>query len=677
MAKLDDKTHGKFVRPAFWWARPAAPPQPAAPPAAAAGQRLDYQTVPTAPTGPASAAAQASIEVLFEQTFQRIRGFGGAFTEAAATNFQKLPAAVQAKVMEAYYGETGLKYNLGRVHIGSCDFCLDSYNFDNVTGDYSLQHFDRSVRRDQGTVIPLIRLANQTAGGRLQVLGSPWSPPAWAKVARNVTVYSEHNGTTTETIEYNVKSMMGSAQPNGLIDTVDTKAFWARYLSAWLSAYQAQGVDIWAITVQNEPENNPPWDACVYQPEYMRDFVRDFLGPTLRQDHPGVDILGFDHNKDHIFTWAQTLLGDPAAAQYIDGLAFHWYGGSMNRLVDGTYGYYNLQRTAAAFPDKYLYASEGCSCPGVELGSWLRAERKAHDILADLNNHAVAWTDWNILLDADGGPNHVGNNCDAPIVCNEDFSDVVFQPEYFYQGHIMRYLQPGAARVYSDVRGHYQNNGGDSGAFVESDVTLYNCEASSRQNWKFGPNGKLALMDTMSWDLPLCVGGPKSFGDAALQMTNCFFGGGGHPYTWGGAQFEIDDQDRIKLVNGTYWSTPTLPVDENTDYCLTILDGSIEDAAALTLQECEQGDSPPLHQRWTVQDAENGGTLSSKLNGKCITSGWAFFQGAAFVNPDGTKVVVVLNEAGEDVPFTVADGPSRLGTTIPARSIQTYVIPQG
>jgi len=619
-----------------------------------------------------AANAQANINMIFAQTFQQIKGFGAAFTEASAYNFFKLPAAIQDKVLEAYFGQSGLKYNIGRVPINSCDFSLDSYNFDPVAEDFNLDHFDSLLTHDTRYIIPFIKRSQMVAGGKLKFFGSPWSPPAWMKVPFDKSSPVIVNGTTEWITQHGVQTMTGSSEPFGLRNDSRVQYAWAKYISKWLSAYQNYGIDFWAVTVQNEPEFPAPWEACAYSSSYMADFVKRFLGPVLKKDHPELEILGFDHNKDHVFTWAQALYNDPDVAQYLSGLAFHWYGGGMDRLVDGTYGYYNLDRTNQKFPNKYLFASEACSCPNVELGSWIRAERKAHDIIQDLNHFATGWTDWNLLLDYQGGPNHVGNLCDAPVICNQDYSDVTLQPEYFYQGHIFRYVQPGAKRVYSNVQGHYLNNGGDSGAFLGMDVTLYNNERSTRQIWKLTDEGKIALWDTLAWEYPQCIGGPTSFNQEALKLTNCFFGGGGHPENWGGAKFMLDGMDRFLLLSGSIWQAEGY--DPSQEYCLGIMDGSENDAAALTLSPCANLDkdgSPPLFQRWTV-DPQTG-FISSKLNGKCMTAGWAFFQGGAFINPDGSRIVVVLNEATEDVTFNMVDGPSVLTTSIPAKSIQTYV----
>lgn len=114
---------------------------------------------------------------------------------------------------------------------------------------------------------------------------------------------------------------------------------------------------MWGVTVQNEAEAaDVGWEKCVYTPEYMAQFVKNHLGPVLHAEQPGVKIIGFDHNKDHVVTWADALYADPDAKAFFDGIGVHWYGG-LNT--------HNLDNAHAVAPDKFLLATEACNCPGV------------------------------------------------------------------------------------------------------------------------------------------------------------------------------------------------------------------------------------------------------------------------------------------------------------------------
>jgi glucosylceramidase len=324
-------------------------------------------------------------------TYQEILGFGGAFTEAAAVNWRKMSPRDQARTMHLYFAdpsEGGHGYTTGRVPIGSSDFSPASYNFNNVSGDSSMRYFDHSVAHDEASgMLPMILAAQakvRARGHSLNIMASPWSPPAWMKLP----------------VEGR-RSMLGSALPVGLDPTYQPA--WAKYLSDFVHAYRSRGVNLWGLTIQNEPENNGRWESCVFTPEYTATFVRDHLGPLLRVEHPEMKILGFDHNKDHVLDWAQVLYKDPEARKYFDGVAFHWYGG-LNQQ--------NLQDTHDLAPDKFILASEACNCGGVAFSDdaktwWSRAEKLAIDMLVDLRFWAIGWTDWNLVVDTAGGPNHV------------------------------------------------------------------------------------------------------------------------------------------------------------------------------------------------------------------------------------------------------------------------------
>lgn len=342
------------------------------------------------------------------------------------------------------------------------------------------------MSHDKVEIIPLILAAMEKSRHKINLVASPWSPPAWMKVPRSVsssvskvhcifgcyhilildaqiTHHSDDSGKIVDDLEQSskveeVSLMVGSSTPNGLRDDPKTMQAWALYISLFLSAYEAAGVDVWAITPQNEPEFAAPWEACTYNASFESKFVEGFLGPQLRADHPEIKILAFDHNKDHLLDWAQEMLFPEdidTLSEYVDGMAFHWYGGTGDRLLDGTYGYDTVNATHFLSPDKILLATEGCSCPGVKMGDWLRAERIGHDILYDLNSYAQGWVDWNLLVDHQGGPNHLNNLCDAPIIASSNFTHLHLQPEYFYMGHVSKFVVPGSIRVTSDAVGGF------------------------------------------------------------------------------------------------------------------------------------------------------------------------------------------------------------------------------
>ena len=182
----------------------------------------------------------------------------------------------------------------------------------------------------------------------------------------------------------------------------------------FIQAYAAEGVPIWGVSVQNEPEATQRWDSCLYSAEEERDFVRDHLGPDAAQ-RAG---LGAREDRDLGPQPRPTgrarqrrLLPTPQAAKYVWGAGFHWYGDDHFEQV---------QLAHDAWPDKHLLFTEGCQEGGPHHGSWELGERYARSMINDLNRWTVGWIDWNLLLDDSGGPNHVGNLCSAPILADRE-----------------------------------------------------------------------------------------------------------------------------------------------------------------------------------------------------------------------------------------------------------------
>jgi glucosylceramidase len=149
-------------------------------------------------------------------------------------------------------------------------------------------------------------------------------------------------------------------------------------------------------------------------------------------------IIVWDHNRDQMFERAQIILGDPQAAQYVWGVGFHWYGGEY---------FGHVQAVHDAFPETNLIFTEGCQEGGPHLGSWDLGERYARSMINDLNRWTVGWVDWNIILNQQGGPNHVGNFCSAPVIADTETDTLHYQSSYYYIGHFSRFIQPGAMRI--------------------------------------------------------------------------------------------------------------------------------------------------------------------------------------------------------------------------------------
>jgi len=364
---------------------------------------------------------EISIFVNPQIRFQTMLGFGGAITDASAEVFAKLSPAVQEEFLKAYFDVDGLDYSLARTSIHSTDFSSGSYTYIEE-GDSELNTF--SIEHDRQFRIPLIKRAIEAAGGELLLYASPWSPPAFMKDSKDML----HGGSLLP--EY--------------------YQAWANYYTRFIKAYEKEGIPIWGITIQNEPMATQIWESSIYSAEEERDFLKLYLGPTMEKEGLGdKKIIVWDHNRDLIGHRANTIFGDPQAAKYAWGIGYHWYEiwtGSDAKHV-------NLQNVYESYPDKHILFTEGTieAFDPERYQYWPNAERYANDMINDFNMGVVGWTDWNILLDETGGPNHVGNFCFAPIHADTTTGELIYTPTYFFLGHFSKFVKPGARRVSTTV----------------------------------------------------------------------------------------------------------------------------------------------------------------------------------------------------------------------------------
>jgi glucosylceramidase len=350
--------------------------------------------------------------------FQSFMGIGGALTDASAETFAKLPAAQQQEFLTALYDpQKGIGYSLARTNIHSCDFSSDTYTYvkDN---DATLASFD--VSHDKQYRIPFIKRSIAAAGGKLRMFVSPWSPPAWMKDNNNIL-------------------QGGKLKP-------EFRQAWANYYVKFIKTYEALGIPVWGLSVQNEPMAKQRWESCIFSAEDERDFIKSYLGPTLKNQGLGDrKLIAWDHNRDLIYQRASVILNDKEAAKYVWGIGFHWY----ETWTGGPMQFDNLRLVANAFPDKHLIFTEGCQ-EKFNLDSvynWSLGEKYGYSMINDFNSGTVAWTDWNVLLDEKGGPNHVGNFCFAPVHADTRSGKLIYTNAYYYIGHFSKFIKPGAKRI--------------------------------------------------------------------------------------------------------------------------------------------------------------------------------------------------------------------------------------
>ncbi|MDR1766174.1 MAG: glucosylceramidase [Lachnospiraceae bacterium] len=352
-----------------------------------------------------------------DERYQTLLGFGGAFTEAAGYTFSLMGEGKRREILSGYFGPDGLGYTLCRLHLDSCDFCLGNYSAVTDETDAGLSTF--SLSRDEQYIFPLLRWAQESGACDLQFLMSPWSPPAFMKT----------NG---------MKNCGGKLLPQ-------YRQLWADYMARYVRAYRDRGVDVAMLSVQNEPNAAQPWDSCIYTPQEEMAFVRDHLGPAMEAyGLSDVKVLIWDHNKERAYERARAVFDDPVAERYARGVAVHWYSGDH---------FDALSLIARRYPHKLIIHSEGAFelIPGEGIDQLAQAQAYAHHYIGNLHAGAHGLIDWNLALQANGGPNHVNNLAVAPIMCDTVHDTYERQLSHTYIGHFSRYIRPGAVRIGTSV----------------------------------------------------------------------------------------------------------------------------------------------------------------------------------------------------------------------------------
>jgi len=356
-----------------------------------------------------------TIHIDKKQRFQEIDGFGASFTDSSAYLVNQILNKQQKKeVMEALFGrEQGIGLSLLRNPMGASDYARSIYSYDDMPEgeeDLALEHFH--VQHDQEDIIPLTRWAQQL-NPALKVIASPWSAPGWMKDSGKVV--------TGQLLKryYEV---------------------YATYFYRFIDAYQSEGIDIYAVTPQNEPlfvpENYP---GMLLPAEEAVDFVKNYLRPTFETHGLHTKILGYDHNWDRVDYPLELL---DKAYEAFDGVAWHWYGGKV----------ISQSRVTHAFPDKEVHFTEGSG------GEWIPAFEPAFSNLIRtgidiLRNYAKSFILWNIALDENNGPTVPGfgeSTCRGLLEINQTKKEYEFTLDYFGLAHFSKWVEVGATRIASD-----------------------------------------------------------------------------------------------------------------------------------------------------------------------------------------------------------------------------------
>jgi len=384
--------------------------------------------------------------------YQEILGFGGAFTDATIHCLEALPEESAKVVLEKYFGNKpgSAAYSIGRLHMGSCDFSLRHYSLCKE-GDFEMKTF--ALEPEDYRRIKWIQKAQSVAGRKLWLFGSPWTAPPWLKLDPRLNI--------------NADGWVGGR----LNPDPKHSAAWALYMSKWVTAYKEKGIDVSALTMQNEPTQLPnviaqTWETMCYTPDEARIFVGEHLGPQLRKDHGrDVKLIVHDSQRNELPHAIEPIMEDKKAGQFVDAIGYHWYQWppayvtGLGSLMPNVFK--NLTTTDEYLKkikrgEVFIFGTEACngfsralSPPGLgpSIGNWNRGEMYAEELIRTTNNFSAGWCDWNMVLNTEGGPNWAKNVCDAPVIANLKTGALLFQPMFYMMVHLSRYVRPGARRV--------------------------------------------------------------------------------------------------------------------------------------------------------------------------------------------------------------------------------------
>ena len=320
------------------------------------------------------------------------QGMGGALTEATAYNFSKLSPQKRRKLIDAYFGRSGIDYRWVRISIGSNDFCLAPYEY---TKRPSMRDF--TIAHDKKWVIPMLKSIRKP---NLQIIASPWSPPAFMK-----TTFMKRFGGHLKPWRYDS---------------------YAKYIHKWLDAYKKEGIKVNYLTPQNEPRAFQIWESCLYSFRAQRRLAYKYLANELKDAN--IQLLLWDHNKKNLTRTADNLFNGKYVTKYgrkeqVAGLCYHWYNGTFPD---------EMWQVRQKYPDIMLLSSEMCvGFSPYDPADWATAANPYYyEIMSDINTGASAWIDWNMLLDWQGGPSYCKNYVKSPVILNEKGDDFILTPIY-------------------------------------------------------------------------------------------------------------------------------------------------------------------------------------------------------------------------------------------------------
>lgn len=364
-----------------------------------------FRETSVAPWQPSAGISGPAIEIDPAQRFQTILGFGGAFTDSSCYLLSRMDSASRQKLLNDLLGRDGLRMSVCRTCIGSSDYSLSAYSFDDTTEpDPDLNHF--SIDHDKAYILPMLRAAQQS-NPDLFLFSAPWSPPGWMKAN---------------------KSLLGGSMRNHYF------ASYAQYFVKFIEGYRDNGVKISAVTSQNEVDTDQDgrMPAALWGQEYEINFVKGYLGPALQQASLDAKIWILDHNYN-LAGRVIDELEDPDLFRYVDGVAWHGYYGDVSAMT----------RVHNAFPSKHAYFTEGG--PDISQPDYATDWAKwAVTFAGILKNWARCIVSWNLILDENGRPNIGPFQCGGVVTLNSKTGAITQSGQYWAFAHFSKVVDRGA-----------------------------------------------------------------------------------------------------------------------------------------------------------------------------------------------------------------------------------------
>jgi glucosylceramidase len=359
------------------------------------------------------------LEIDPQKTYQEITGFGGCFNEKGWVALSLLSETDRDSLLRAFFDpKEGCRFNICRVPIGASDYAVDRYTLDETAGDYEMKQF--SIERDRQRLIPYIKAAMKYRPD-LKIWGSAWTPPTWMKTN-------------------------GQFDGGNMKDDPKIYDAYALYLAKFLESYQAQGINAFAVCVQNEPLITTHYPSCLWTPEQFRIFVRDHLGPLFTsRGVKGEMWLGTLQDADYT-KFPETVLRDPEANRYIRAVGYQWD------------GLRSVAQTRENFPEKQIVQTE-TECgnwhwkpgfdPNMPQNDWDYGVYTWDKVRSYLTSGANAYMLWNMVLDREGKSIDSERPWpqNAAVVVDTKTKSVIYTPMFYAFKHYCRFIEPGARRI--------------------------------------------------------------------------------------------------------------------------------------------------------------------------------------------------------------------------------------